>query len=475
MGVGVSSWRLARAVAIAGQMGVVSGTAPDALLARRLQLGDQGGELRRALAAFPAQQAAERVLSRYFVPSGKAASAPFKSKPMPSEAPSTIATELTVMGAFVEVFLAREGHEQGIGINLLEKIQTPTLAVLYGAMLAGVSCVLMGAGIPRAIPGVLDALARNEAVELTLDVQGATPGERFVTRFDPAAFWHTAGVQSVPRVERPRFYAVVSSETLASVLAKKASGRVDGFVIEGPSAGGHNAPPRGPLRLNGTGEPIYGERDVPNLEAIRALGVPFWLAGSYATPERMHEALAAGAAGVQVGTAFAYCEESGLDAGIKRRVLEVSRRGEARVHSDPRASPTGFPLKVLTLPGTRGAPESKGRTARMCDLGYLRQAYRRPDGKIGWRCPAEPVSDYIAKGGTEAETKGRMCVCNGLIAAIGLGQVREGVHEMPLVTSGDDVQTVARFLNPGECSYSARQVIDRILAGAPAGTGSELA
>ena len=50
MGVGVSSWRLARAVARTGQLGVVSGVALDTLLARRLQTGDDGGHVRHALA-----------------------------------------------------------------------------------------------------------------------------------------------------------------------------------------------------------------------------------------------------------------------------------------------------------------------------------------------------------------------------------------------------------------------------------------
>jgi len=40
MGVGVSGWRLARAVARTGQLGVVSGTALDTLLIRVLQSGD---------------------------------------------------------------------------------------------------------------------------------------------------------------------------------------------------------------------------------------------------------------------------------------------------------------------------------------------------------------------------------------------------------------------------------------------------
>ncbi len=470
MGAGVSDWRLARAVSMAGQLGVVSGTAIDAIMARRLEMGDPGGHVRRALAAFPVPGVAKRILDRYFVEGGKPADRPFKSKPIPSESPTRAAEELIVAGNFVEVFLAKEGHAARVGINYLEKIQLPTLASLYGAMLAGVSCVLMGAGIPRAIPGILDRLARNEAVELRLDVHGAAPGEEFVTRFDPKLFWP----DGKPELARPDFYAIVSSATLAGMLARKASGRVDGFVIEGPTAGGHNAPPRGAMQLTAEGEPIYGERDVADLGAIRALGLPFWLAGSFADPERVADALRAGAAGVQIGTAFAFCEESGLDPEIKRRVLELSRAGKVKVFTDPVASPTGFPFKVLRMAGTLADPNAPARTARICDLGYLRHAYRAEDGKIGWRCSAEPVEDYVRKGGREEETHGRLCVCNGLMANIGLGQCRgeHGErHELPLITSGDDAATVARFLRPGRSTYTAAEVLGRLLAGiAPAGT-----
>ena len=53
MGVGISNWRLASAVSRLGQLGVVSGTALDQVLARRLQDGDPGGHVRRSLARFP--------------------------------------------------------------------------------------------------------------------------------------------------------------------------------------------------------------------------------------------------------------------------------------------------------------------------------------------------------------------------------------------------------------------------------------
>ncbi|MCP5523356.1 MAG: hypothetical protein H7A46_17610 [Verrucomicrobiales bacterium] len=77
---------------------------------------------------------------------------------MPTVKPGSPMNELTVVASFVEVFLAKEGHAGRVGINLLEKIQLPTLAALFGAMLAGVDVVLMGAGIPRLIPGALDNL-----------------------------------------------------------------------------------------------------------------------------------------------------------------------------------------------------------------------------------------------------------------------------------------------------------------------------
>ncbi len=240
MGAGVSNWSLARAVSKAGQLGVVSGTAMDLILARRLQLGDPGAHMRRALKKFPIPEVAQRILQRYFVPGGKAEDKPFKATPVPSEKPSRHSLELTVAGNFVEVFLAKEGHSGPIGINYLEKIQLPTLPAVYGAMLAGVTYVLMGAGIPRAIPGILDSLAQGDAVELRLDVQDAEPGDIFTTNLDPAAFF--GGV--APKLDRPQFFAIVSSATLANMLARKATGRVDGFIVEGPTAGGHNAPPR---------------------------------------------------------------------------------------------------------------------------------------------------------------------------------------------------------------------------------------
>lgn len=459
MGIGVSGHALARAVSREGHLGVVSGTALDSVFARRLQLGDPGGHLRRAVEAFPDRAMAERVWGRWHVEGGRGAGQPWRPVALHSlEAPAPL-VELTLVANFAEVFLAKEGHQGVVGINLLEKIQLPTLPSLFGAMLAGVDYVLMGAGIPRAIPGVLDDLAQGRPTRLRIDVQGAPSGQAFYSHLDAAALLGVA-----PRLKRPRFLAVIASATLALNLARKASGRVDGFVVEGISAGGHNPPPRGELRLNGRGEPLYGPRDEPELDKIRALGLPFWLAGSFGVPGRLAEALACGAAGVQVGTAFAFCEESGLAPEWKARVLAQSRACAARVFTDPVASPTGFPFKVVEMEGTMSEPALYAARERVCDLGYLRQAYLNADGAVGYRCPGEPLESYLRKGGQEPETVGRKCLCNGLMAGIGLAQTRGGLPERPLLTAGDQVAEVAAFLAEGRDSYSAAEVIRALLA-----------
>jgi nitronate monooxygenase len=369
--------------------------------------------------------------------------------------------ELCIVSNFVEVYLAREGHKNDVGINFLEKVQMPHMSSIYGAMLAGVGYVLMGAGIPLHIPGVIDALAAQRPAEYKLSVAGAAAGQDTAMQFDPADFVEGP----LPVLRRPRFLAIVSSNTLATTMLRRATGRVDGLVLETPTAGGHNAPPRGKLQLNASGEPVYGLRDQVDIAGLRALGVPFWLAGGYGNAESLRSALEQGAAGVQVGTAFAFTEESGLAPDLKKKLLAQAVAGTGDVFTDPLASPTGFPFKVAQLQGSYSDPEVAEARSRVCDLGYLREAYAVPDGTIGYRCAAEPVANYLSKGGKIEETVGRKCLCNALMANIGLAQIRkDGSLEPPLVTVGDDLNTVAQFLAPGRQTYSAADVVDSLLS-----------
>lgn len=460
MGAGVSNWTLANAVSRLGQLGAVSGTALDVILARRLQDGDPGGHMRRAIAAFPFPEMAGRVLRKYFVDGGRPEGAPYRAIPMYARTGSARElVELCIVANFVEVWLAREGHDGPVGINYLEKIQLPVLPSIYGAMLAGVAAVLMGAGIPIRVPGILDHFVLHEAAEYPLAITGSIEGDDTAMRFSPADWIEGAA----PALKRPLFLPIIASNTLALTLQRKANGRVDGFIIEGPTAGGHNAPPRGKPALSATGEPVYGERDVVDLAKMREMGLPFWLAGGRGTAEGLQDALVGGAAGIQVGTAFAYCDESGLDAATKARVLALAASGGAHVFTDPVASPTGFPFKVVQIEGTLSSEEEYLKRTRICDLGYLREPYRREDGSTGYRCASEPVAQYVAKGGGEEYAQGRKCLCNALMADIGIGQTRGGVVEKTLVTSGDDVADIARFLTSGSTSYSAADVVRRLL------------
>ena len=460
MGAGVSDWRLARSVSTRGQIGVVSGTALDLILTRRLQVGDPGGHMRRALAAFPDPIIANRILTRYFIEQGKAVDRPFAGKQMVGDRPSRQLEELIVAANFVEVYLAKEGHDGLIGINYLHKIQAPLLPSLYGAMLAGVDLVLVGAGIPIEVPRVIDSLTRSEPVESKLQIRKTESGREHSLTFEPRNVLETPPLT----IPRPLFFPIVSSASLAGLLVKKSNGGVDGLIIEGPTAGGHNAPPRGKTELSAEGEPVYGQRDVIDLVAINALGVPFFLAGSYGGPVRLKEALAVGAAGIQVGTLFAFCDESGMRADIKHDLIRKCQDTQPRVFTDPLASPTGFPIKVLSVADTLSEAQVYDGRQRKCDLGYLREAYELPDGTLGWRCPADETHLFTKSGGAIEDTVGRKCLCNGLMANIGLPQVRaEGKVELPLVTCGDDLQSIVQVVGKDRESYTASEVIDYLL------------
>ncbi|MDK2972728.1 MAG: hypothetical protein PWP23_2483 [Candidatus Sumerlaeota bacterium] len=465
MGVAVSDWRLARAVSREGMLGVVSGTALEQVVARRLQMGDPGGHMRRALAQFPHQPTVERILARYFVPGGIADDARMTTPPMWRVDAPTDLLALTVASSFAEVWLAREGHDAPVGINALEKIQLPNLATLYGAMLAGVDVVLMGAGIPAQIPGILDTFVHHGVARMRIAVDG-DPADRVTESvLDPRALFGDAVGEPL---RRPFFLPIISSNTLAQALLKRATGKIDGFIVEHHTAGGHNAPPRGHSPLNDRGEPVYGNRDSMDFAKLHALGIPFWLGGGTASPERLAAARAVGAQGIQVGTAFAFCNESGVMPELRAAVLESVRAGTADVFTDPLASPTGFPFKVVRHPDTVSEPECYLRRERICDGGHLRHIFRKEDGTLGYRCPAEPEKDYVAKGGSAEETVGRKCICNALIATVGLGQRRSGgQRELPIVTAGDDLLQLIRAFPATKDGYSVRDVRDYLMSEVP--------
>ena len=232
---------------------------------------------------------------------------------------------------------------------------------------------------------------------------------------------------------------------------------VDGFVVEGPTAGGHNAPARN-KEVDDERQPIYGERDKPNLETIMKLGKPYWLAGSYAG--RLKEAQDYGAAGVQVGSAFALSKESGLTEEAKRLMREKISRKELTVLTSVVASPTGFPIQLAQIEGTLTEENVYKERKRVCSLGYLVEARKNEDGKLEFLCPAEPEKAYVRKGGSMEDTKERVCLCNGLATAAGHGQI----DEPKIFTLGKDLSPISKLMAENPDGYTAENVIGFVFA-----------
>ena len=354
MGAGVSNWRLARAVSWLGPTGRRGRHGP-----RRDPVAPPAGwrpgpaTSAGPWSTSPFPDMARKILDAYFIPGGRDPAQPYLICPACIRSRRNIpAQELCIAANFVEVFLAREGHAGPVGINFLEKIQMPHLPSLYGAMLAGVAVVIVGAGIPMEFPAAIAALAGAPAGDLQPEC-GRRPARASpsVMTLDPATFH---GVRPpLPPLATPAFLPIVSSSALATMLVRRVQGDMAGFIIEGPLAGGHNAPPRGQMKFTADGQPIYGSRDVVDLEVFRQLGLPFWLAGAYGTPGE-----AAGSPAPLAPPACRWARPSpcawnpALRRTLRRALVAKALAGNAKVYTDPKASPTGFPFKVAELEGT---------------------------------------------------------------------------------------------------------------------------
>jgi len=441
MGVGVSNWKLAKSVSLSGGLGVVSSTVLDNLMVRRLN--DKDEDTKRALLNFPLKDIADKILNKYYgkkSDAGGYSQVPFFSIDINQEL-----IDLTVAANFVEIYLAKEGHSNPVGINLLEKVQMPTLYSIYGAMLGGVDYVIMGAGIPREIPGILDKFAKGEDAELSLYVTGADNNDYYKMHFSPEKF-----IGKKLQLKRPFFFPIISSNILATTLLKKSTGKIDGLIIENYTAGGHNAPPRIKSVFANDGSPVYGDKDIVDFDKIKKLDVPFFLAGGYVTPEILNKVFSdIGAAGIQVGTIFALTKESGFTEDIKLTIINKIKNNTLKIFTDSLASPTGFPFKVAQIEGTLSDKDVYNNRPRICNLRYLAEIYKNEMGDIGYRCPAEPIEDYVKKGGNIEEANGRKCLCNALLANIGYGTIyKNGYKEPYLITLGESTTLISHLLPP---------------------------
>ena len=144
-----------------------------------------------------------------------------------------------------------------------------------------------------------------------------------------------------------------------------------------------------------------------------------------------------------------------MDPWIRREMRRLGFEGKFEVRTDMTASPTGFPFKVVILPGSLSEEAVLLSRNRLCNQGALRTLFEEPDGSIGYRCPAEPIARYVAKGGKIEETKGVCCICNGLLSTAGLG---DG-DEAPIITMGDDIGFLSSLMSHPDDSYGVAEAL----------------
>jgi nitronate monooxygenase len=185
-------------------------------------------------------------------------------------------------------------------------------------------------------------------------------------------------------------------------------------------------------------------------------------------------ARATGATGVQTGSVFALAEESGMRPDYRSAILKELRNGtdDAALVRTTMFSPTGFSFKVVQLKDTLADQQVYESRRRVCDIGLLQQVGLSKPGEDGvrtlfQRCAAAPVEGYIHKRGLERNTEDRRCLCNGLLACVGLGQVKhlqgEWKEEPAIVTLGNHLDGIRRLSRQGQTHYWVKDVVADIL------------
>lgn len=122
-----------------------------------------------------------------------------------------------------------------------------------------------------------------------------------------------------------------------------------------------------------------------------------------------------------------------------------------------------FLTSVKLIQGGMGAYVSNWRLARAVAMGPDEAGMSR----LFQRCPAGPIATYLERRGLERNTEERRCLCNGLMACVGLGQVRredqEWGEEPAIVTLGNHLDGVRRLSRQGQTPYHAQDVVADIL------------
>ncbi len=228
---------------------------------------------------------------------------------MPGIGEPDIATNGTAANQRVlaeEIRKARKRTGGALGVNLMVAL-TDYADLVRTAVAEGIDIIFSGAGLPLDLPGFL------------------TPGSR--TKLSP----------------------IVSSGRAAAIICKKWLSRFDylpdAVVVEGPKAGGHIG-----FKLDQIDDPRFAvERltaeviaAVKPFEEAHGRKIPVIAAGGIYTGADIHEFLAMGAAGVQMGTRFVATHECDADDAFKQSYIDATEADMVIIKS-----PVGMPGRAV--------------------------------------------------------------------------------------------------------------------------------
>ena len=442
MGARISGALLANTTSRLGALGVVSSVGLRHIIVDEIRAGNP--ESIEIGLTFPVARYIDELMQ--FAPGGKKNScrAPMDDpNPLKSDLPKRLST----ICSFIEVARAKRGHGGVVGINVMWKAALTALPSIYGAMLAGVDALLCGAGVPMELPDIARHIRDNSDLEYS-PLQGTGTHVSLKIAQDDTT-------RILGRFTPPRMIPILSNfafpKRIMNVWDREYNGaKPSAFVLENHAAGGHNAPPRNKVS--------FADEDelVSYFAKVRDLGVPVYVAGCGSTRREFLDWIDRGAYGMQVGSRFALCEESGLRMDLKQAVIRQNAAGGADVLTSDRLSSTGYPFKYVSMPETLSDNGVYMARKRICNKGYLMQSHftTTADGSVKETliCAAMPQEQYVKLGGNPEDTVDRRCLCNALLATAGLGDPNEPAI-VTLGLEGSKVQTL----------LTARQVTEDIL------------
>jgi nitronate monooxygenase len=200
----------------------------------------------------------------------------------------------------------RQRTARPFGINLFAPLDTIETSRHTELALARLAPYFKELGLPPPEPPVRCAYSFEEQLAAALDV-GAS------------AFSFTFGLlatETIDAIKARGLFVMGTATTVSEALALKRSG-VDAVVAQGAEAGGHRGTFLGDFAAGMVGTMAL----VPQI--ADAVKLPVLASGGIMDGRGIAGALALGAAGAQMGTAFLTCNESGVPDAYKQEILSA--------------------------------------------------------------------------------------------------------------------------------------------------------